>query len=133
MKSILKILKGVFNFAIGLTGLFMLVAGADFICREWLGISDSALLGFVLVGAVLVWQTKQADEEKKKKDLRIAEAKEPVYQSLRELEETIDELYRHYEIEKEPAEKLLNLVNKARTNTYDINRKFSSLFFKWEE
>jgi hypothetical protein len=56
-----------------------------------------------------------------------------VYQSLRELEETIDELYRHYEIEKEPAEKLLNLVNKARTNTYDINRKFSSLFFKWEE
>lgn len=128
MKSILKILKGVFNFAIGLTGLFMLVAGADFICREWLGISDSTLLGFVLVGAVLVWQTKQADEEKKKKITKIENDKEKALQSLTECRHTIDALYENGEIKKETYDNLDDLVQKALCNTVSINQGHSYFF-----
>lgn len=129
----MKTLKEILNFIVGVFGFVMMAYGADFLGHKWFGEYYFAFIGWIFIVAVMMWQKSMSDNKQKEKDIKIENGKEKVFQSLDELEQTIDKLYRHYEIEKDPAEKLLQIVKKARGNTYDINRKFSSLFFKWEE
>lgn len=119
-----KTFREIINFIIGVVGLFMLAYGADAIGHKLFGESYFAFIGFALIGVVLVWQKNMSDTKDKEKNQKIEDGKRVVYKSLDELKEAIDESYRHYEFEKDTAEKLLHLVNKASDNTYNINRKY---------
>lgn len=123
-----NILRGVFNFAIGLIGLFMLVAGADFLGHKWFGESYFAFIGFILIVAVIMWQKSMSDNKQKEKDIKIENDKEKALQSLTECRQTIDALYENGEIKKETYDNLDDLVQKALCNTVSINQGHSYFF-----